>query len=280
LFNAEEGLAIVAGIAQEDSFTVATARLYVGRAQLAALKIDDAIRTLDRARASMRKVRGAASPEVATLTALHALALAHNGRIAEAQREIEAEIPGFATAAPYFKQCGLHLAGVVRRMAGDLVGAAELQKQALEALPDSPIHAFQRARVHAELARLARERAEHEQALALLDGPPAQTMLSDPIAPESADWLLTRGRALLALGRREQALATVLRTAAFWRDFAPQSRSAGEAAFWLGRCYAELGRASDAKRAYVRAVEILAHSPLPSDAGLRQRARRALLAQP
>lgn len=54
----------------------------------------------------------------------------------------------------------------------------------------------------------------------------------------------------------------------FWRDFAPENRWAGEAAFWLARCQDALGHRGEARDAYNRANRILAKSPFPADAAL------------
>ena len=60
----------------------------------------------------------------------------------------------------------------------------------------------------------------------------------------------------------------------FWRDFDRKNRWAGEAAFWLGRCYSALGREAESKRAYAHAVRILAESAIPGDSKLIELARR------
>ena len=49
--------------------------------------------------------------------------------------------------------------------------------------------------------------------------------------------------------------------------------SAGDAAFWLGRSCQALGRHAEALDAFGRAQRVLARSPLPADARLRQLAR-------
>jgi hypothetical protein len=51
-----------------------------------------------------------------------------------------------------------------------------------------------------------------------------------------------RRRARLALGDAEAALETLTEADAFWREFDAENHFAGEAAFWLARAYADLGR--------------------------------------
>ena len=55
---------------------------------------------------------------------------------------------------------------------------------------------------------------------------------------------------------------------AFWRDFAPDNRGAGEAALWLGQCLLALDRKAEARAALNRAGKLLAASPMPADAEL------------
>jgi hypothetical protein len=55
---------------------------------------------------------------------------------------------------------------------------------------------------------------------------------------------------------------------AFWRRFDADNRWAGDAALWLGRCYADLDRHAEARAVLARAARILSRSPIPSDAKL------------
>ena len=98
--------------------------------------------------------------------------------------------------------------------------------------------------------------------------------LQSEVTPQQADALVGWGRALLALGRPDDAQARLIAADRFWRDFDPGNRWAGEAAFWLGHCYSALGKRNEAKQAYTRATRILARSPLPADAKLVQLAQR------
>lgn len=79
----------------------------------------------------------------------------------------------------------------------------------------------------------------------------------------------------LAQNHPRDGLRLVEQADAFWRGFAPESRWAGEAAFWLARCYEALNRDAQAKQAYARAAQILARSSLPADAELAKHARLA-----
>jgi hypothetical protein len=77
----------------------------------------------------------------------------------------------------------------------------------------------------------------------------AETLFSDVqkerLTPARGDLLVGMARVQL----RDRDYAAALRSAAradlFWRDFDPDNRSAGDVAFWLGRCYRALGRNAD-----------------------------------
>ncbi len=97
--------------------------------------------------------------------------------------------------------------------------------------------------------------------------------LQGRVSPNHADALIGSGRARLQLGRAAEAVGFLEQADAFWRDFDPDNRWAGEAAFWLARCYAALGRAADANQAYARATRILERSQLPGDDRLARSAR-------
>jgi TolA-binding protein len=87
-------------------------------------------------------------------------------------------------------------------------------------------------------------------------------------SPEGADLLLAAARVALARGQADVALPLVQNVDRFWSEFDPASRWAGEAAFWLARCYTGLGREADARPVFARAAKNLARSPLAVDAKL------------
>ncbi len=93
------------------------------------------------------------------------------------------------------------------------------------------------------------------------------------LTPVRANIWLGRGRSYLGLARASDAAPLLRQADAFWRDFAPDNRSAGETAFWLGECYSALGGSKDTKPLYSRAEKILARSPFPGDAKLVALAR-------
>jgi tetratricopeptide (TPR) repeat protein len=87
--------------------------------------------------------------------------------------------------------------------------------------------------------------------------------------PLRADALVGLGRVRLGLGRPSDALAPLREADAFWSGLGEGGgRWGGEAALWLGRCYAALGREAEGRAADSRARTSLSRSPLPADARL------------
>jgi hypothetical protein len=72
----------------------------------------------------------------------------------------------------------------------------------------------------------------------------------------------------LARHQPAEALPLLVEADEFWRALDPENRWAGEAAFWLGKTYAALGRRPEAHAALTRAKTLLGRSPFPMDAKL------------
>jgi hypothetical protein len=77
----------------------------------------------------------------------------------------------------------------------------------------------------------------------------------------------------MALGHAETARAFLDQVDEFWRGFDAETRWAGEAALWRGRCLRALGRDAEADACLARAERILSRSPIPADAKLVRLAR-------
>jgi tetratricopeptide (TPR) repeat protein len=105
----------------------------------------------------------------------------------------------------------------------------------------------------------------------------AETLFSEfqhqHTTPARADLLVGMARVRMRERNYADALPLLEKADRFWRDFDPQNRWAGEAAFWLGRCYLALGRSAHAHTALSRAETILARSPIPADRQLVALAR-------
>jgi len=88
------------------------------------------------------------------------------------------------------------------------------------------------------------------------------------VDPFVSDLQLTRGQALLQLGRAEEALAAFRVSDEFWRSYDPNSHWAAEASYWLARALIETGDASNGKRMLKSAQAGLAKSPMPAHRAL------------
>jgi serine/threonine-protein kinase len=81
--------------------------------------------------------------------------------------------------------------------------------------------------------------------------------------PRLSDLQLTRGQALLQLGRAEEALAAVRVADDFWRGYDPKSQWAAEASYWLARALIDAGDGPAGKPMLKAARARLAKSPMP-----------------
>jgi eukaryotic-like serine/threonine-protein kinase len=127
---------------------------------------------------------------------------------------------------------------MAHRLSGRAAKAAEILRPALASMP-APVL----ARARLEMAEIHIALNQPAEALALLRLlPPRDAALR----PSHAESDLALGRALLATGDAAHALPFLQRADTFWQDFEPRHRRATDAASWLARCLAALGRSADA----------------------------------
>jgi hypothetical protein len=88
------------------------------------------------------------------------------------------------------------------------------------------------------------------------------------VTPARVDLLIGAARARMQRHEYAAALPALQKADAFWREFSPDSRWAGEAALWLGKCLIALDRTREGGEALSRAQRRLATSPFPTDARL------------
>jgi serine/threonine-protein kinase len=81
--------------------------------------------------------------------------------------------------------------------------------------------------------------------------------------PRLSDLQLTRGQALLQLGRAEEALAAFRVAEDFWRGYDPTSHWSAEASYWLAHALIETGDATTGRPMLKAARARLAKSPMP-----------------
>lgn len=267
--SAREAWRVLSEQVEPRSFTAAAAEHNLGAALLAARRAAEAERHLARAAPILRDVVGPAHEKTLTARANRALALAHLGRLREAEGEVAPALEPFERFRGASVDRAAEVLGVTRRLAGDPQGALELSRRALQSVPPGPRSERHRARVAAEVGLAQVELGDHGAAVETLE----RAVLAFREArmletPQGADARVGLGRARMGLGRPTEALPALESADAFWRGFDPESRWAGEAALWLGRCLSALGRGSEAERELARAARILARSPIPSDAKL------------
>jgi hypothetical protein len=180
--------------------------------------------------AGMLETRGADSPVSRNVLAHVALALALQGQVSEAQPLLVAEIDNFRKADGLLKFHGLHFAGIVQRLAGELPAAEALQLEAMAILDDSPRHARRRRAVETELALIALEAGDAARALERVRSWPVESLQGAPGSPADADRFVAAGRVYFSGGQRDLALQQLQAADAFWQAFAPASRWATETA--------------------------------------------------
>jgi serine/threonine-protein kinase len=267
--DAQRAHDIITRMAQPGSFTHAAAVHLQGVCLLAARRPEEALRYLAQAAEGLERARGADHERTLHARTLRALALAQLGRAGEPTSVLEAALrdrkaPGESSPPPTW-----HVLGVIERLAGRPAEALRLQQAALESIRPGP--KAERERMLAlteqgldeiELGQTDRAAQSLERALDMFE------RLQTHTAPNRVDALVGLGRVRMTQGRPADARPLLESADAFWRDFDASNRWAGEAAFWLGRCYAGLGRNADAARPSARARAILSRSPLPNDAKL------------
>jgi tetratricopeptide (TPR) repeat protein len=252
-----------------------------GRALLAARRPQEALPRYESALALLEKA-GVRGSLYLTAESEHALALAEVGRTGDASQRLERMVEQRRKGNPGELQMALRFLGYTRHQQGRQDEALSLlheARQVLEKLTAAPTARSAFKLGLADTLRdtgyvyLARDRA----AEALQEFDAARARYDDVqgvLSPSHAEAMVGSGRARLSLDRAAEAVPLLEQADTFWRDFDPDNREAGEAAFWLARGYAALGRAGEAKQAYARAAKILARSPMPGDAQLLQLARR------
>jgi len=273
LASSELALGIVSEHAQLESTTVGAAVSSRALAHLEAYDGVQAVRSYTQALAVARKVLGPKHDAVLRNEAqyLAALSLAGRGDEALPQLRARAAEPGLASVRSgyersYWYAFAARLAGaddIVRALAAS---KPEQRAKDRERTQLEPRWALERAHLHLRAGAL--DEAEHGYRAAMA-GPQASL-----INPPAAEARLGLARVLLERRRAAEALPMLEEVDAFWSQFQPGGRWAGEAAYWLGRCHAALGQDKAARAAMARAARQLAASPLPGDRELAARARR------
>jgi tetratricopeptide (TPR) repeat protein len=274
LENINRSFAIVQAHAQPDSYVYAQTLVNRGVIWLAARRGAEALSDLSAAEDAFRRTSGPTHWDTLTAQFNRAMALACLGRFPEAKRAlqpVEERSPDVQNLS-----WALYALGVVDRLAGRHAEALRAQEESLALIEagGDPRADWFRLRTLGELGLDQVELGRYDDAAATLEKTRALfEKLRMRMNPARAEALTGLGRAYLGQGQSARALASLEEADRFWRDFDPDNRWAGEAAFWLGRGYAALGRPADARQAQARAGAVLARSPLPADSRLLRLAR-------
>jgi eukaryotic-like serine/threonine-protein kinase len=203
------------------------------------------------------------------------LALTHLGKFSAAQAEISRALAGFP-AGTRSKHQAMRNQATLLRLQGRAAESIPWYEQAIAAATRDALDRQDRAIALSEigLARLALG----DTTAAEEDFEKAESLFvqfqKQFTTPARVDLMIGSARALMQRGKFSAALPSLQKANAFWREFAPETRWAGEAALWLGRCLLALDRSREGHAELSRAMSLLASSPLPADAELVELARR------
>jgi serine/threonine-protein kinase len=254
-----------------------------GRAWLAARRPADALPYYEDALAvlAQSKTRG---PVALQGEVEHALVLAQLGRADSAALQLETIVAARRKADTEELQPALRALSQARAAQGRFADALQLATEAatmLEVLVARPTARAAHKVAFADTLRdIGLMRLElHQPQDALRDLERARQRYADTqgtLAPGHVEALVGLGRTHLRLGQPAAALPFLERADAFWRDFDPGNRWAGDSAFWLAQCLEALDRKPEARASYRRAADLLARSPLAADTKRVQVAQKAL----
>jgi tetratricopeptide (TPR) repeat protein len=276
--NATASSAILARDFAPDSWSYAGGIVSRGIIYLTARRADDAWIDLDRASTGLAKTMGPDHVQVFIARYYLQLARAYRGQVADAESTLRQLIAGFRSDDPSDRAVfgpPLHALGIIERLAGRFDAALATQREALGKFDEGVAGALDRLHVRTEIGLNQVALGRPAEAVETLRPAVADfTAIQIAPTPQRADALVGLGCAYLELGRPADAVPILEEADAFWRSFDAGNRWAGEAALWLGRAYAAVGRQAKARAASSRAVLILSRSPLPLDAALVRLAQR------
>jgi serine/threonine-protein kinase len=202
------------------------------------------------------------------------IALAHAGRLDEADEELRLALEGAKPGSRAQMQATRHRATLLR-LEGKSAEAVPWIEQSIAA---SAKGRFQRGEhamslvelglIRLELGDVAAARQSFGQAASILDELQPQRM-----TPTRADLSIGMARIHLRTSEPAEALRASQAADAYWRHRSPDSRWAGEAALWLGRAHLASGQRAEAQAALARASRLLSSSNIPADVALLKQLR-------
>ena len=258
-----------------DSMAYARALALRGDLLLEASQLHEARDVLADAAARFARLQGPEGARTRRTRLNQILAEGLGGELGRARHDLDAQSASLANVKNDVIAHALLVRGVLSRLNGDAQAALAAHEQAWRLLNDDEAAKAQRTQIQAELGADYLALGRSERAVAELQEALARSVKERASAnPSRAQIQLALGRAQLEQARPEGARTHLIEAETFWRDFSPNHRRAGEAAFWLARCEEALGQDADARQLYVRAARTLGESSDVGDAKLVQFARR------
>jgi serine/threonine-protein kinase len=241
--------------------------------QLSARRIEAAQRTTREAETLARDVLAADHPRVIAARAARAYADGLNGNAARAREELRGLIEQYQAKETTIAVPLLYL-GELTLLDGDAAQALRLLTRSAELIESGSSRlraSLPAARTSLALTLLALGKNDDAEphlrfALAATDD---GLLVPGPLRAEAQVGL---ARLLLARGESRAAVELAARADAFWREFDPANRWAGEAAYWYALALRADGAQTQAREPQQRAAHILAASRFSGDrllAGLR-----------
>ena len=239
--NAAEALAILSEHFAPDSLNHAMLVHTRATTQLARRDAAAALGLATRAVEAFDRLLGAAHEVTIGARTTVAIALMLEGRPDAAAREIDTVAPHLAALAPASAlRARVALArGAIARERGDAATAMGHLQPLADSSESSPKWQRERMRAWAQIGLVQLDQGAPAAAIVSFERALSEfERLESRVTPARADALVGLARARLVQGEAAQALPLLEQAEQFWRGFDPTSRSATEAADWLGRARA------------------------------------------
>jgi serine/threonine-protein kinase len=210
----------------------------------------------------------------------YAAALAYTGALKKADLEFD-KLLAVESRDPVDALILKEQLGTVRHLEGRLDEAERLLREAEQGFGGQVSDRAERANSLAALGATLVDAGRDAAALVEIDR--ALTIyrtLQPNLSPMFADALVARGRALLDLGRPDEAIEAFKEATNFWTGFGSDRRGAGLAFLWYARALNSAGQRAAASNALARARPVIAASPLESDKANLAAVERELVSPP
>jgi tetratricopeptide (TPR) repeat protein len=210
-----------------------------------------------------------AAPMLARARAVYGYALAQLGRTDEAEQILQDNLKTLEGSKGFEVALSLIALGQAERLAGKPVESEQSYRKALELIDDSVLQARWKADALSGIGFAQLEGGHAGEAEATLrQADSAAHIYFQNIVPARADVLLGQGRSALDQGRTADALGLLAQADDYWGNYDPDSRSAGEAAYWYGRGLLADNKTAQARERLSRAEKILKVSAVATDTAL------------